>query len=183
MDHKKIVEELWPELAWIEETGLREKVRDVWAYALEESVLTAEDLDRIPFTLKAPGCTVSFLAHKRSVVHICRRAAEVIQDFYGDQLPVDLDTVVAGAILIDVGKLLEYDLDDEGKLTTSETGKYLRHPFTGVALAHRFGLPDPVCHMIATHAAEGHIGKRSVESHIAHHADFMTFEPFVDRIR
>ena len=183
MEHKKIAEKLWPELEWIEDAGLREKVRDVWAFALERSVLSAEDLERIPFTLKAPGCTVSFMAHKRSVVHICRRAAEVIRDFYGEELPVDMDTVVAGAILIDVGKLLEYDLDEKGKLTTSETGKYLRHPFTGVALAHRFGLPDSVCHMIATHAAEGEIGKRSVESHIAHHADFMTFEPFVDRIR
>ena len=36
--------------------------------------------------------------------------------------------------------------------------------------------------MIATHAKEGNLGKRSVESHIAHHADFMTFEPFMDRI-
>ena len=179
---KKQVEELWPELEWIENEELREKVRDVWAYALEESVLTADDLRRIPFTLLAPGCTVTFMEHKRSVVHIAREAGRVIREFYHGQLPVDMDTLIAGAILIDVGKLLEYELDEKGNAVTGMTGKYLRHPFTGVSLARRFGLPDPVCHMIATHAKEGNLGKRTVESFIAHHADFMTFEPFVDRI-
>ena len=175
-------ERLWPEQEWIDNAELREKVRDVWAEALERSVLTAEDLEKIPFTLKAPGCTVTFMAHKRSVVHISFQSAKTMIDFYGDQLPIDLDTVVAGSILIDVGKLLEYDLDDDGNTVVSETGKYLRHPFTGVALARKHGLPDPVCHMIATHAGEGNLGKRSVESWIAHHADFMTYEPFVARI-
>jgi len=180
---KEQAERLWPELEWIEDGKLREKVRDVWAYALEESVLTADDLERIPFTLKAPGCTVSFMAHKRSVVHVAYESAKIMKKFFGDDLPIDFDTVVAGAILIDVGKLVEYELDADGNAVTGSTGKYLRHPFTGVSMARRFGLPDEVTHMIATHAAEGNIGKRTVESFIAHHADFMTFEPFVDRIR
>ncbi|MFH1277480.1 MAG: HD domain-containing protein [Candidatus Eisenbacteria bacterium] len=179
---KEQAERLWPELQWIENEDLRRRVRDVWAEALERSVLSADDLERIPFTLKAPGCTVSFMAHKRSVVHIAFQSAKTMKEFFGDQLPIDLDTVVAGSILIDVGKLLEYDLDDKGELMTGSTGKFLRHPFTGVSLAMKHGLPDPVCHMIATHAGEGNLGKRSVESTIAHHVDFMTFEPFVDRI-
>jgi putative nucleotidyltransferase with HDIG domain len=174
---------MWPELEWIEDASLREKVMEVWAYALEQSVLTPEDLERIPFTLLAPGCKVSFMAHKRAVVHIARDSALAMQKFFGDELPMDMDILVAGAILIDVGKLLEYDLDEDGQSRVGETGKYLRHPFTGVALARQFDLPDPVCHMIATHAKEGNLGKRSVESYVVHHADFMSFEPFVDRIK
>jgi hypothetical protein len=38
-----------------------------------------------------------------------------------------------------------------------------------------------VCHIIAAHAAEGDLVKRSVEATIVHHADFMTFLPFRDR--
>jgi len=180
---KKIVDEMWPELDWIQDKPLREKVADVWICALEQSVLSPEDLNRIPFTLLAPDCTVSFMAHKRSVVHIAYHSAKAMTEFYGDQLPINMDILVAGAILIDVGKLLEYELDENGESRVGKTGKYLRHPFTGVALAHRFGLPDEVCHMIATHAKEGNLGKRSVESTIVHHADFMSFEPFVDRIK
>ena len=176
------VKTLWPEIAWISDETLRERVTDVWVDALEQSPLAPEDLERIPFTLLAEGCTVSFMAHKRSVVHICRSAAETMANFYGDSLPVNMDTLLAGAILIDVGKLLEYELDASGKAVQSRRGKLMRHPFTGMALAHRHGLPDEVCHMIATHAKEGNLGRRTVESIIAHHADFLTFEPFMDRL-
>jgi putative nucleotidyltransferase with HDIG domain len=175
------VKKLWPEIEWINSPELREKVTQVWLAALEQSPLAPEDLEKIPFTLLAKDCTVSFMAHKRSVVHICKSAAETMKAFYGDALPIDMDTLVAGAILIDVGKLLEYEMKD-GKTTVSKTGRSLRHPFTGVALAHRFGLPDEVCHMIATHAKEGNLGKRSVEAIIVHHADFLTFEPFMERL-
>ena len=70
-----------------------------------------------------------------------------------------MDTLIAGAILIDVGKLLEYELEDAARPWWARPASYLRHPFTGVALAHRFGLPDEVCHMIATHAKEGEPGQ------------------------
>ncbi len=88
-----------------------------------------------------------------------------------------MDLLISGAILIDVGKLIEYDKVD-GKLTTSKAGKLLRHPFSGVAIADRFGLPPEVQHIIAYHAKEGDDAKRSVEAIIVHHADFVSFEPF-----
>ena len=46
---------LWPEIEWIQDPDLREKVTQVWVAALEQSPLTPEDLERIPFTLLAPG--------------------------------------------------------------------------------------------------------------------------------
>jgi putative nucleotidyltransferase with HDIG domain len=176
------VKKLWPEIAWIQDPELREQVTRCWMLALERSALAPEDLERIPFTLLAEDCPVSFMAHKRSVVHICKQAAETIRTFYGEALPVDMEILIAGAILIDVGKLLEYELNDAGEAVQSRHGRYVRHPFGGVALAEACGLPPEVVHMIATHAKEGHLGRRSVESQIAHHADFMTFEPFLDRI-
>ncbi len=176
------VMKMWPEIQWIKADDLREKVLQVWCYALEQSPLEPEDLEKIPFTLLAKDCQVSFMAHKRSVVHIAVESAKVMQKFYGDQLPIKMDILIAGAILIDVGKLLEYQKDEQGKAVVSKRGKYLRHPFSGVALAMRFDLPDEVCHMIATHAKEGNLGKRTTESLITHHADFMSFEPFMERI-
>ena len=87
------------------------------------------------------------------------------------------DTLIAGAILIDVGKLIEYVIKD-GQAVVGRTGKLLRHPFSGVGLAMRFGVPDEICHMIAVHSKEGDLGKRTTESLIIHHADFMSYEPF-----
>jgi putative nucleotidyltransferase with HDIG domain len=168
---------LWPELEWIADETLRERVIDTWVKALELSPLTPEDLGTIPFTLLVPNCPVSFLAHKRCVVHIARRSAEAMREFLGSALPVDMDTVIAGAILADVGKLLEYEKVG-GKAVQSERGKLLRHPFTGVALAMAAGVPDRVCHIIAAHADEGNLVRRSTEAFIVHHADFMSFLPF-----
>jgi len=174
------VRKLWPELEWIEDPQLREATARTWELALERSPLGAADLETIPFTLLVPDLKVSFMAHKRCVVHVARDAAVKMNEFFGTDLPVDLDTVIAGAILADVGKLLEYAQEGE-KTVKSETGKYLRHPFTGVALAMEAGVPERVCHIIAAHAGEGDLVKRSVEAYVVHHADFMTFLPFKHR--
>ncbi len=100
-----------------------------------------------------------------------------MEENFGDEIKIDMDLLIAGAILIDVGKLLEYDKVD-GNLTTSKAGKLLRHPFSGVSIADRFGLPPEVLHIIAYHAKEGDLAKRNVEAIIVHHADFVSFEPF-----
>jgi putative nucleotidyltransferase with HDIG domain len=174
--HEK-VRELWPELGWIADGDLREKVLATWVRAFELSPLTPEDLRQIPFTLLVPNCPVTFMEHKRCVVHVARRAAEAMKEHLGRALPIDMDTVIAGAILADVGKLLEYEKAD-GKARQSERGESLRHPFTGVAVAMACGVPDRVCHIIAAHAGEGDMVKRTTEATIVHHADFMTFLPF-----
>jgi putative nucleotidyltransferase with HDIG domain len=171
------VERLWPEIGWIDGPELREQVTQTWIKALERSPLEPDDLLVIPFTLLVPNCPATFMEHKRCVVHIAKAAAEAMQAFLGKALRIDLDAVIAGAILADVGKLLEYEKVD-GLSRQSERGKALRHPFTGVALALECGVPDEVCHIIAAHAAEGDLVKRSTEAFIVHHADFMSFEPF-----
>ena len=173
----KEVHELWPELDWIQDDGLRAATAKTWELALERSPLTAGDLDTIPFTLLVPDLKVSFMAHKRCVVHVARESALKMNEFFGADLPVDLDVTIAGAILADVGKLLEYDIKD-GESCKSELGKYVRHPFSGVSLAMEAGVPAAVCHIIAAHAGEGDMVKRTAEAYVVHHADFMTFLPF-----
>ncbi|MFP4623578.1 MAG: HDIG domain-containing metalloprotein [Gemmatimonadota bacterium] len=171
------VQRLWPELEWIADPELREKVARTWELALERSPLEADDLERIPFTLLVPDCQATFMQHKRCVVHIARKGAEAMADFMGHALAIDMDTVIAGAILADVGKLLEYE-EVDGEVRQSARGKALRHPFTGVALALECGVPDPVCHIIAAHAGEGDMVKRTTEAIIVHQADFMAYLPF-----
>jgi 23S rRNA maturation-related 3'-5' exoribonuclease YhaM len=180
----KVVLELWPELEWIQNEDLREKTAKTWELALERSVLTPDDLKRIPFTLLCgPDLKVTFMDHKRSVVHIAKDAGNTVNAMYHGELPVDMDVLVAGAILADVGKLLEYVLDDSGKAVQGNYGKYLRHPFSGVSIAEEAGCPPDVCHIIATHAGEGNMVKRTTEAYLVHHADFMTFLPFKERLQ
>lgn len=178
------VKKLWgEELAWIKDVELREKTAKTWELALERSVLTGDDLNTIPFTLLVPDLKVTFMAHKRAVAHIAKDSGEQMNKFFKDDLPVDMDILISGAILADVGKLLEYELDADGKAVQGAYGKYLRHPFSGVSLAEECGIPASVCHIIAAHATEGNLVKRSTEAYVVHHADFMTFLPFKSRLQ
>jgi putative nucleotidyltransferase with HDIG domain len=177
------VRKLWPELNWIKDSGLRDKTAATWELALSRSALKAEELDKIPFTLLCgPDLKVSFMAHKRCVVHIARASGEKMNAFFGSDLPVNMDVLIAGAILADVGKLLEYEPGNDGKARQGRYGQYIRHPFSGVSLAEECGVPPEVCHIIAAHAHEGDLVKRTTEAWIVHHADFMTFLPFKGRL-
>ena len=179
----ELVKKLWPELEWISDKSLREKTAKTWELALERSVIKADELDEIPFTLLCgPDLKVSFMAHKRCVVHIAKASGEKMNEFFTADLPVNMDVLISGAILADVGKLLEYELDKDGKAFQGKYGQYLRHPFSGVSLAEECGLPPEVCHIIAAHAHEGDQVKRTTEAYIVHHADFMTFLPFKSRL-
>jgi putative nucleotidyltransferase with HDIG domain len=179
------VMKLWgQELDWIKDDELRQKTARVWQIALERSVLSGDDLNRIPFTLLVgPDLKVTFMDHKRAVVHIAKDSGNKVNEFFKDELPVDMDVLISGAILCDVGKLLEYVLDENGKAVQGTYGKYLRHPFSGVSLAEEVGLAPEVCHIIATHAGEGDMVKRTTEAYIVHHADFMTFLPFKNGLK
>jgi len=169
--------DIWPEIKWIKNEELRERVLDCWVYAIENSKLGIEDLTKIPFSLLLKDCNISFMNHKRTAVQLSVDIAKRMKENFGDEIKIDMDILIAGAILIDVGKLVEYDMVD-GKLTTSNAGKILRHPFSGVAIADRFGIPPEVQHIIAYHSKEGDLANRSVEAIIVHHADFVSFEPF-----
>ncbi|NOZ08246.1 MAG: phosphohydrolase [FCB group bacterium] len=168
---------LWPEINWIEDTTLREKTLHAWEFALEQSPLSAEDLEKIPFSLLIKDCSISFMNHKRTCVQLAVDIAKRMQQNFKSAVEINMDILISGAILIDVGKLLEYELD-EGKLVTGRAGRLVRHPFSGVGIAARFDLPPEVLHIIGTHSKEGDLGTRTVESIIVHHADFVSFEPF-----
>src|SRR5213596_1894804 len=132
---------LWPEIQWIENKALREQVMQTWVKAMERSPLRPDDLNQIPFTLLVPNCPITFMEHKRCVVHIARASAKAMHEFMGRALPIDIDTVIAGAILADVGKLLEYEIGPDGKSRQSERGEAVPQsplvPFTRVRIDKR----------------------------------------------
>jgi putative nucleotidyltransferase with HDIG domain len=167
--------ELIPEFDLIQDAELREKCLQTWEAAMEEGGWTPDDLTRMPFTLLINPCPASYIDHVRAVTLTAYRSAQVFAEIYDDLLPVDTELLVAGGLLHDIGKLLEYESRDDGTTVQTYTGSMLRHPFTGMELAARFGLPLEVQHIIATHAGEGDKVKRTTEATILNHADFMSF--------
>ena len=168
---------LVPEFNEIKNTDLRDKTVKAFQMALEKGGWTPDDLGKIPFTLLIKDTPVSFLEHTRAVTQICMGMARALNAVIGEKrFPINWDILISGAILHDVGKLLEYKRE-QGQYVKSANGKLLRHPFSGVQMATLAGLPDEVIHIIAVHAHEGDSGKRTTEGVLLHYADFTSFEP------
>jgi hypothetical protein len=171
-----LIENLLPEINEIQDPGLRENVAACWEEAIEFRGWTEDLLRAIPFTLLASNVAIPFIDHVRAVCRMCIACDDVLNELHGPRkTPVNRDFLIAGALVADVGKLLEFEIKD-GKAEKSIFGKHIRHPFSGVALAYKHGLPSEVMHIIATHSKEGEGEKRTPESIIFHHADFIDFE-------
>lgn len=164
-----------PEFNLIQNPDLRAKTLQTWELAMAEGGWTLDALARMPFTLLINPCPVNFIEHTRVVAQIAIKAAEVFANIYGNRVPVDMDVLISGGILRDVGKLVEYAEREPGVFVQTAAGKLLRHPFTGVELAARCGLPVAVQHIIAAHAEEGDKVKRTTEATLVNHADFISF--------
>jgi len=161
MSEKDKVLKIWPEIEGIKDDILKNKVTKAWA--IKNSVLSADDLQEIFFSLLIKDCNVTFMNHKRTCVHLAVDIAKRMKENFGDEIQIDMDILIAGAILIDIGKLLEYKIVDD-KLTTSDFGSKMLYPFSGVVIAARFDLPADIQHIIGTHSKEGDLGKRTMES-------------------
>ncbi len=174
------VSQLFPSLMQIQDVSLRSKVAAVWNEAITTGCggkgWSFDELRAVKFTLLAGDIDMSFIEHLNSCVLQCIAIADVLAKSFRCDIPVNRDFLIAGALLADCGKPLEYDKDASGKVVQGSFGQQVRHPFTGVALAYKHGLPGEVMHIIATHSHEGDKVERSIESIIFHHADFVDFD-------
>jgi putative nucleotidyltransferase with HDIG domain len=169
------IRKLFPESKEIRDDSLRDKVIAVWEESISRGGWQPEELEAIPFTLLAGKIEMRFIEHVRSCVQMCLVVEKVLNNVWGDRVPIDHDTLVAGALLADVGKPLEYTRRD-GQIVKGHYGDMLRHPFSGVALCYKHGIPEEVMHVVATHSKEGDHVQRTIESIIFHHADFVDFD-------
>ena len=180
----KDIATLFPNLLDIKDAALRDKVAAVWNEALTTGCggrgWTFDEIRAIPFTLLAGKIDLRFVEHLNSCCKQCTAIAAVIQEVYGPRIPINLDHLIAGSLLADVGKMLEFDKQPgpagKPQVVKGPFGELLRHPFSGVALCYKHNLPPEVMHIVATHSHEGDKTDRTIESWIFHHADFIDFD-------
>jgi len=168
---------LIPEFNLIKNSELKEKVLKVWEIALKAGNWEVKDLQRMPFTLLIDPCTCSMIEHIRGVVNVAIGSAKALKVIYKDKVKINMDYLISGALLHDIGKLVEYK-EENGKFVQSNLGKLVRHPISGVGLCYSQDIPEEVMHIIASHSWEGDRSKRTPEAIIVHHADFTNFEQF-----
>ena len=165
----------------IKDQDLRQKTVRAWVIACERGGWkTLDDLKRVPFTLLTDCRGVSFIEHTIAVTEGAYGLARAQEAAYASMpYAIDYDRLLAGGLLHDVGKLLEFEPDGAGGYRKSRSGMCARHPISGTALAYELGIGDEVLNTIACHAKEGDGRPQCVETVLIHQADFGTFNPLV----
>lgn len=166
MVEKKDIEDIFSnELQWIKDSELKDQVVTVWKTAADRGGW--KTLDDAPFTLLFEN-SGKLTDHTKRITNL----AKAIYDKREED--INLDLLIAGALLHDVGKLLEYDVID-GNVVKGAYGRRFRHPVSGALLAKELNLPDDIVLIIYAHSHEGEKCERTPESYIVHHCDFIDF--------
>ena len=160
---------LFPEINEIQDAELKERVIDAWLLALRDSQWERiEDLPWIPGRAEF----ITNVQHCRGVARIGMAIAKALlngRDVAPDAM-IDMDIVIAGCLLHDLGKMLEYASPPDPSGEKTPLGKYMMHHILGAHLAIKAGLPAEVVHCIESHR-EAESFERSYEAKIVHYSD------------
>jgi len=177
------IKKLFPELEEIKDEELSNKVFKSLEKAIKLGGWEEKDLQFIPATLLIPQLIsqdltpkITLIDHIRAVTQLCITTYETYETLgLGDKL--NRDELIAGALLHDVGKFIEYEKDTSGKIIQTIEGKRIRHPAMGLEIVFEFNLPLIVRQAIVFHSKEGDQINRFPEVDIIHRVDFLCFSP------
>ena len=155
---------IFPEIEQIGDGELAEKVLAIWSNVLDESEWErVEDVPKNPLFASASD---TLLRHTQSVVQMAMAVAGVVADVYGRA--VDMDVLIAAAVLHDVCKLREY-----GAEGLTEFGKMMQHGVYSVVKGFEFGLSLKMNHILLTHTKKSTVPPQTVEGLILHYVDYL----------
>jgi len=157
-----------PEIAWIKDSSLREAVASIWIESFEASSWSSlRDCPKHP----ADAPHVSLIDHVRSVTQQAAVVAGVARQMYS--CDINNDILVAGALLHDVSKLVEYEPDDQGSgARKSRLGELIQHGAYGAFKAWSHNLPIEVIHIVVSHTNQSRHAPNSLESIVVHYVDY-----------
>ncbi len=160
------VTDVFPEVTDIDDDDIREGVVDAWATSMAETGV--EDLGSVPWlppTMRDLGIDdESLVDHVRDVTACSVDLAEAL--VRRRDAAISLDTVLAGALVHDVSKLYEFDGMDR-----TPVGDLLGHPYYGVHVVARAGLPVELGHVVLSHTSRTTVEPATLEAEIVRRAD------------
>ncbi|MDG5759046.1 HD domain-containing protein [Natronococcus sp. A-GB1] len=160
----------FPELTAIGDDELRAGVVDAWSTAVLEN--DVDDLTTVPWLPPTQRDLAlddeSLVTHVRDVTACAVALAETLLDRREGILSLDMDTVVAGALVHDVSKLAEFDGMDE-----TAVHALLGHPYYGIHVTARAGLPVELAHIVLSHTSRTAVEPATIEAELVRRADEM----------
>jgi hypothetical protein len=160
---------IFPEIHEINDEKLRQAVLNIWVEGCDDSGV--EDLRKIPKNLDNIGYFL--VNHTKVVTKSCKNTAQLIKELH--HIEVNMDLLLAGALLHDVSKLMEITADGNDFLT-SEFGEKVQHGFYAAYKAYEKRLPLDLQHMLIAHTPKSNIMPKTIEAVILYYVDGMDTE-------
>lgn len=170
------IRKMYPELDWIQDSELKNKCTEAMKEAYASGGWTAKTKELLPVSVakvQIPALN-HYADHVRAVTRIAVSIYDELEQIYGMN-GCSRDTVIAGAFLHDLGKPLEFSLDEDGNTGYASDAKIMRHPLSGAILAAHHGIENEIVHIIATHSFEGDDSYKTLEAQIVCAADNIAF--------
>ena len=167
-EDRNYIMRLFPAIPKIRDEEVRDKVMQTWLHAWKRSNFPRiEDLHQ--FEPAREYIAYTNLDHTHQVCQACEKMAPIVTEVLS--LELNLDYLLAGAILHDVDKIVIFDAVTGG---FTEMGRQVPHALAGGALARAEGLPEEVAHIIEAHSIKySSHPPRSLEALVVRHADLV----------
>ena len=155
---------MFPQIAQITDAQLRQTVIDIW---LE---LWAQSKWNDPADLPTSGeIPYPNLPHAQCVVTLALAVADAFERHHGTK--INRDFLIAGAVLQDASKVVEYEPGADGKARRTSIGKNFPHGFWCAHVAASKGLPDEITHVMLTHSPTAPKFPDTLEGKILYYVD------------
>lgn len=151
------LQDLFPQYGQIKDDALRSAVVEVWNELWQQS--DYHDLNDVPVSLKI---TYPQIRHTQAVLEMAILVAGVASKVHGTE--IDLDILIAGALLMDVSKFAEYRPEPDSGNWRTQVGALLPHGTVAASLSLAKGLPLEVIHIILSHSPNGGKAPATVEA-------------------
>lgn len=163
---KKIdIVKVFPEINLIQNRELRTATIQVWEQLWEECKW--DDIMDLPCSTHKTD--YPHVIHNRAVVKMAIQVAKVLIEFHG--VEINMDYLIAAALLQDASKLIEYEPDSEKGCVLSERGKRFMHSFYAGHVALNKGIPDEVAQIILTHSPDSPVFPQTLICKILFYVD------------
>ena len=167
-ENLEYIDQLYPAIRKIQDEGIRQKVILAWYHAWKNGNFERIE-DAHQFEPARNRISYNNVEHTNQICLVCEKMGEILEKIL--HIRINMDYLLAGALLHDVDKLVLFDAKSGG---LREPGRKLRHAETSASMALEEGLPEEVAHIIRAHSeVYSSTPPKSIEALILRYVDLL----------
>ncbi len=165
------------QLSKIIDPKLKRKVVETWVKACQEgNWKNIKELKELPFTVATDAKGIGLIQHIKAATEGAIALVKIQKEHIPEFPNVDMDIIVAGALVNDINKVIVFELDEKGKYRKKDSAHEDTSTFPGVVVTRNSGLPDSIVELVEYECKGSKGTPCNIETIFVQHADFVTFD-------